>query len=94
MNGPLTGLARLSNARSRRISSYDRSGGNADKIVIGPRETVSIATINGPGVIRHIWVTMEHADPMHRLAMVLRMYWDGNAFPSVECPVGDFFGQG
>jgi len=94
MNGPLTGLARLSNARSCRISSYDRSGGNADKIVIGPRETVSIATINGPGVIRHIWVTMEHADPMHRRAMVLRMYWDGNAFPSVECPIGDFFGQG
>ena len=94
MNGPLSNLANLSTARTKRISSYDRSGGNEDNITIGPRETVTIAEIVGAGVIRHIWFTVWHLDPMSRRNMVLRMYWDGSSRPSVDCPLGDFFGQG
>ncbi len=94
MNGPLSHLATLTSARTKRISSYDRTGGNADCINIPAGETVTIAEIDGPGVIRHIWVTISHPDPMYRRNVVLRMYWDGVRNPSVECPVGDFFGQG
>jgi hypothetical protein len=90
----LSCLPTITTARSRRISSYDRSGGNADRIQIAPGETVTIADISGPGVIRHIWITVSHPDPMYRRNMILRMYWDDNRYPSVECPLGDFFGQG
>lgn len=94
MAGPLAELGRLRVARTRRISSYDRTGGNTDCIRIEAGETATIAEINGSGVIRHIWCTIAHEDPMHRRNMVLRMYWDGAQEPSVESPIGDFFGQG
>lgn len=94
MNSPLSHLAQITNARTKRISSYDRTGGNADRIVIAPHETVTIADIPGTGVIRHIWFTICHNDPMFLRNLVLRIYWDGRKSPSVEVPVGDFFGQG
>ncbi|MCX7011314.1 MAG: DUF2961 domain-containing protein [Candidatus Sumerlaeota bacterium] len=94
MNSPLDSLARLRAGRTKRISSYNRDGGNADKITIAPGEVVTIAKMRGPGCIRHIWFTVAHQDPMYRRNMILRMYWDGSKNPSVECPVGDFFGQG
>jgi len=47
-----------------------------------------IAAIQGPGVIRHLWMTLT-AKAYRRV--ILRMYWDNEAHPSVECPVGDFF---
>ncbi len=94
MAGLLDTLPRITSARSRRCSSYDRRGGNADSIRIAPGATVTLAEIAGAGVIRHLWFTFSHKDPMCRRNLVLRMYWDGCAQPSVECPVGDFFGQG
>ncbi len=94
MHSPLESLARRRKGRTKRISSYERNGGNADRIQIAPGETVTIAKIEGAGAIRHIWFTIAHTDPMFRRNMVLRMYWDGCETPSVECPVGDFFGQG
>ncbi|MCX7847948.1 MAG: DUF2961 domain-containing protein [bacterium] len=94
MPGPLSELSCLRAARTRRISSYDRTGGNADCITIAAGETVTIAEIDGTGVIRHIWCTVAHDDPLHRRHLILRMYWDGAKEPSVESPIGDFFGQG
>jgi len=94
MSGPLSQLATLRTARTRRISSYDRTGGNSDSIRIDAGQTVTIAAIEGAGVIRHIWCTIAHEDPMHRRNMIVRMYWDGARRPSVESPIGDFFGQG
>lgn len=94
MKRPLEHIATLHRGRSRRISSYDRTGGNHDCIAMGAGETVTLAAINGCGTIRHIWCTMDHHDPLHRRNMILRMYWDGAAEPPVECPLGDFFGQG
>ena len=93
-NGPLDGLYRLRSGRSRRASSYDRNGGNADRIVVAPGQTAVLADIRGSGVIRHIWCTIACKDPMIRRNAVLRMYWDGEAEPSVLAPLGDFFGQG
>lgn len=57
-------------------------------------ERVALAEIDGPGVIQHIWITIADATPAGRFVLrdvVLRMYWDGEAEPSVEAPLGDFF---
>ncbi|MDA1192151.1 MAG: DUF2961 domain-containing protein [Candidatus Poribacteria bacterium] len=94
MTSPLDGLATLRTARTKRISSYDRTGGNSDRIPIEPGETAVLADIEGSGIIKHIWFTIAHGDAMYRRNMILRMYWDGQEHPSVEAPVGDFFGQG
>ena len=94
MGSPLSDLYLPRMAKSKRISSYDVSGGNNDRISIEPGETAVLADIKGAGVIRHIWCTISHPDPLYRRNLVLRMYWDGSDEPSVESPVGDFFGQG
>ena len=90
----MDGLAALKNYQSKRISSYDRSGKNADRLVIQAGETAEIASIEGAGIIKHIWITISCPDPMIRRNALLRMYWDEEKDPSVECPIGDFFGQG
>ena len=50
------------------------------------------STPRAPGVITHIWFTIAARSNDHLKELVLRGYWDGNAKPSVEVPVGDFFG--
>jgi hypothetical protein len=90
-------LSNLSQAKDyvqHRASSYDRSGGNADARSIAPRETLTLLDEAGPGLISHVWVTIASDDPHHLKALVLRMYWDGETAPSVESPIGDFFGLG
>ena len=60
-------------------------------------ETLTLADIEGPGVIRHIWITVAdrtHAGPFVLRDLVLRAYWDGSDAPSVEVPLGDFFCNG
>ena len=95
MAGPLEGISDIRNSvRSKRISSYDRTGGNDDYIPIGAGETAILADIPGAGIIKHIWITVNSADAFIRRNAVLRMYWDGETEPSVEAPLGDFFGQG
>ncbi len=89
-------LSRLALAQdfvSRRISSFDRTGGNRDYLVIEPGETAVLAEIKGPAAIHHIWVTIA-AEPFYGRKLILRMYWDGEKNPSVEAPIGDFFGVG
>ncbi len=53
-------------------------------------ETFTLADISGPGAIQHIWMTPTG----HWRFQILRIYWDGEATPSVETPVGDFFASG
>ncbi len=89
----LKDLGQAQDYRSRRVSSYDRSGGNRDSIAIEPGKTAVLAEIDGPGAIHHIWVTIA-AEPFYGRKIVLRVYWDGERSPSVEAPVGDFFGVG
>ncbi len=57
-------------------------------VQLAPTSVFTVAEINGPGVIRHIWMASKAV--MCRNC-VLRIYWDGEATPSVEVPVGDFF---
>jgi hypothetical protein len=78
---------------SRRVSSYDRTGGNKDSLTIPPGGAAVLADLQGPGAVHHIWVTIA-AEPFYGRKLVLRMFWDGEADPSVEAPIGDFFGVG
>src|SRR3989339_1157001 len=57
-------------------------------IIIEAGETVTIADIKGPGAIQHVWLTPALA---HWRFAIIRIYWDGQKNPSVECPIGDFF---
>lgn len=90
----LDDLSRLRDGRSRRVSSWDTTGRNADAWPIEAGETKTLADIPGAGIIRHLWFTVGAEDPLYLRQCVLRMYWDGQAHPSVEAPVGDFFGIG
>ena len=92
--GALGSLPKLRTCRVRRESSYDRSGGNADYILVKPGETVIFADLPGAGVIRHIWLGGGAKEGSHHRKTLLRMYWDGEPTPSVEVPLGDFFGVG
>ncbi len=59
-------------------------------VVIKAHTTFTVAEITGPGAIQHIWMT-----PTGNWRFsILRFYWDDETTPSVEVPVGDFFGQG
>ena len=107
----MSGIARLSEAKSRSISAENLDGkkgggaqadpageGPARELGVGwkvrpcitlPRgETVTLAEIEGPGIIRHIWITCR---PEALRSCVVRFYWDGEDAPSVEVPLGDFF---
>ncbi|MCH7944535.1 MAG: DUF2961 domain-containing protein, partial [Armatimonadetes bacterium] len=94
MQSGLDGLLKIVDAKSKRISSYDHTGGNADYIKFKKGETATLAEMKGAGIVKHIWVTISSKDEMARRNLVLRMYWDGQEHPSVEAPIGDFFGQG
>lgn len=59
---------------------------------IEPGETAVLMDVDGPGVIRHMWITIRHRTPNMLRNLILRMYWDGETTPSVEVPLGDFFG--
>ena len=78
----------------KRVSSYDKTGGNADAIHITHGATATILDASGPGIITHIWFTIASPESLHLKKLVLRMYWDDEPTPSVETPIGDFFGLG
>lgn len=84
------------NMKSKRVSSYDRSGGNNDRLEnIKDGETRVLFDVKAAGIINHIWITIAPIpQELSRNDIILRMYWDGNRFPSVESPIGPFFGQG
>ena len=118
----MNNLYRLSNAKTRSISSENFTGEKGkggmarleDKDIpnkanahnaardlgqgwkvnpyvrIQPGETFTMAEIEGPGAIQHIWMT---PTGVWRYS-IIRIYWDDEKEPSVECPVGDFFGMG
>ncbi|MBN2294985.1 MAG: DUF2961 domain-containing protein [Pirellulales bacterium] len=63
----------------------------APRRIIKPGETVKLCDIKGSGAIRHIWMTTAH-DQSDLRDFVIRGWWDEQKHPSIECPVGDFFG--
>ncbi len=77
-----------------RITSHDPQGANQDFWTIAPGETRVLAEINGPGSIVHFRDNITSQEPHHLQLHVLRIYWDSEREPSVEVPIGDFFGIG
>lgn len=58
---------------------------------IEPGEKVQLCDIEGPGTIRHIWITTRD-NPLNLRSCVVRAWWEGQDHPSIECPLGDLFG--
>ncbi|MBN2023419.1 MAG: DUF2961 domain-containing protein [Pirellulales bacterium] len=86
---PMSDLTRSQDYSASRASSYQPQGGPRDNIYVPPTgEEVTLADIQGPGAITHIWTTQRCGGR----DLVIRIYWEGNAHPSVEAPIGDFFG--
>ncbi len=59
-------------------------------VVIKKHTTYTIAEIEGPGAVQHIWMTPTG----NWRYSILRFYWDDETSPSVEVPAGDFFCMG
>lgn len=93
-SGPLARLIFRREGRTRRVSSWDRTGGNRDFLALPAGATATLAELHGAGCIRHIWITVGCRDPLYLRKVVLRMFWDGETEPSVLSPLGDFFGLG
>ncbi len=90
----LFALARLRSYKNLRSSSWDRTGGNDDWVAVEPGQAAVVLDVEGAGVVTHLWFTINSPDPMHLKNLVLRAWWDGESTPSIEVPVGDFFGLG
>lgn len=61
---------------------------------LAPGSVTTLAMVEGPGVIQHIWITVTDRTQLDYFVLrdlVLRIYWDGEEAPSVESPLGDFF---
>jgi len=86
----LRDLARLRDRTTGRFSSWDTTGRNADAWRIPAGESRVLADITGPGVITHLWMTQG----AHYRECLLKITWDDAEYPSVLCPLGDFFGLG
>jgi hypothetical protein len=59
---------------------------------IEPGEKVLLADLEGPGTIRHIWMTFPPARPERMRALGVEVFYDGAAEPSISAPALDFFG--
>ena len=60
-------------------------------VFLDPGEEVLLCDIEGPGTIRHVWMTTSQSQEVLR-ALTVRVWWDGQEHPSIEAPLGDFMG--
>jgi hypothetical protein len=88
----LPSYARAPQHQTLKQSSFDKTGGNRDFWHIAPGQTLDIFQSDGPGIITHIWFTINARSQHHLKELVLRIFWDGSSEPSVQTPIGDFFG--
>jgi len=89
-------IAYLRDFTSKRASSWDRTGGNADWIIVPGGKTNVLFDEKGMGCIKHfywtyIWSGEARARNLFH-GVVLHAFWDGDVTPSIEVPLGEFFG--
>lgn len=85
------GMATLEQGNARNAARELGQGWKVNPYIhIEPGQTYTLAEITGPGAIQHIWMTPTG----NWRYSILRFYWDDETTPSVEVPVGDFFGMG
>jgi len=88
-------LPRLKNYSAWRMSSNNRFAfSNDDSKRIMPGQTLLMADLTGPGAVTHLWVTVADNEFGWPRLLHLRVYYDGHKTPSVDAPLGDFFGVG
>ena len=63
------------------------------KKILMPGQEIQLCDIQGRGVIRHIWMTLDATRPAVWKGIVIEAYWDGQDHPSISSPVGAFFGM-
>ena len=92
LGNSLDTLFLIQDTRQRRVSSYARDGSNHDWIDVIAGTTYSTELLSGPGIVRHVWCTIGSEDPDILRHVIIRFFWDGEQTPSVQAPIGDFFG--
>jgi hypothetical protein len=113
MSFTLESIVRIPDVTSHAITAENptgaKGGGGSEASALGPGRkgraylplpagaALVLADIRGPGMIRHIWITVPDTTPGGPFVLknvTLRMYWDDEEEPSVEVPLGDFFCNG
>ncbi len=92
IDGPLY-LPSIGKAR-RATSHHPDMASNYDAWPLPAGETITIMDEDGPGVIQHIWTTIACSEYAWPRLLRIRVFYDGAEAPSVDCPIGDFFGSG
>jgi hypothetical protein len=88
-------LAQIKDFTAHRVSSNNPDpDSNDDSLRPIPGETVVLADLTGPGMVTHIWLTVAANEYAWPRLLRLRVYYDGSSTPSVDAPIGDFFGVG
>lgn len=94
----------LREGSSRQFTTYNPE--TRDKVIVmAPGDRKVFVDHESPGIITRMWFTFpgwfwQHwapdsaIDPTILRKLILRIYWDGKEYPSVEAPLGDFFGVG
>ncbi len=79
-------------------TGFSNGGWEADRYTdmdtLDAHKSIVIADLRGPGVIRHVHTTRHYKRPISTRGVVLLIYFDGAEQPAVQCPLGDFFGDG
>jgi hypothetical protein len=91
--GPFGYLYAPPDGRFLHVSSTDTTGGNHDYLEIPAGDSAVLLDVHGSGVVRRLWITVASPDRDYLRRIALRMYWDDESNPSVEAPLGDFFGN-
>jgi hypothetical protein len=88
-------LTQVKDFTAHRVSSNNPDlNSNDDSLRPIPGQTVVLADVTGPGMITHIWLTVAANEYAWPRLLRLRVYYDGSSTPSVDAPIGDFFGVG
>jgi len=99
-------IYKMRKAVSRQFTTFDLKT-KIKAPQVGPGEKKVLVEHDSPGIITHLWFTINGwfweswdvskerwPDPTILKYLVIRVYWDGMDYPSIECPIGDFFGIG
>lgn len=104
MDEGINSMFEVTDGVSRQFTTFDFAT-KEKAIEIKPGEKKILVAYDKPGIISRFWMTVsgwfwrywepdQSSDQTILKTLILRIYWDGNDYPSVEAPVGDFFGVG
>ena len=86
--------ATFENPTGARGAGGSAGGGRkgAPSQAVAPGSTVTLLDVEGPGTVRHVWLTVPPAPPEVLRSLLFEAWWDGAASPSISVPVVDLFG--